>query len=93
MTAALKSVKGVTVVTEPKPAAAQARNASTIAVIEVAGDASLAAVKAAVAAANTPHKGTNAPTLALVAEGKTDAATPQAVRQAVRDGKLKAVQL
>ena len=93
MTAALKSVKGVTVVTEPKPAAAQARNASTVAIVEVPDEATLKALKAAVAAANTPHKGTNAPTIALAAEGKADDMTPRGVRQAVQSGKLKAVQL
>ena len=94
MTAALKSVNGVTVVTEPKPAAgAQNRRASTVAVIELSGAADLKAVKAAIEAANTPHKGQNAPTIALAAEGKADEATPQAVRQAVQGGKLKRVEL
>lgn len=94
MTAALKSVQGVTVVTEPKPATGeQNRRASTVAVIEVADAAMLKAVKAAIEAANTPHKGQNAPTIALCAEGKTDAATPQAVRQAVQAGTLKRVEL
>jgi hypothetical protein len=93
LTAALKSVQGVKVVSEPKPAAAQARRASTVAVIEVADAAALKAVKAAVEGANTPHKGQNAPTIALCAEGKTDAATPMAVRQAVQSGALKRVEL
>ncbi len=67
--------------------------ASTVAVVEVADVATLKALQAAVAAANTPHKGTNAPTIALAAEGKADELTPRAVRQAVTSGKLKRVEL
>lgn len=67
--------------------------ASTIAVVEVSDASALAKLKAAVAAANTPHKGNNAPSIALAAEGKTDAATPRDVRQAVQSGKLKRVEL
>jgi hypothetical protein len=95
LTAALKSVKGVTVLTEPKQATGdQNRRAATVAIVEAPDTATLKAIKTAVEAANTPHKAQNAPTLLVAAEGKVDGeSTLQAVRQAVQSGKLKRVEL
>lgn len=87
MASAIQSVEGAKVVVAPKRGTGPA--GETIAIVELGGKANLAAVTAAVEAAQTPHRGQSAPDVDGVLPGKVKAGTtPEQIADALKKANL-----
>ncbi|HZO87241.1 MAG TPA: hypothetical protein VFB38_02810 [Chthonomonadaceae bacterium] len=77
----MKSVEGVTVITEPKPGG---KNAQSLAIVELSGKASLGKLLTALEAAKTPHAEKAPPGAEAVIPGRLKpTATPEAIMSAL----------